>query len=274
MTTSGVGARTQPMVSAPGWVCRLAACLLATIALAACSGPRDQAGLRLGANTLNVAGTALAGGNPRLALNIANAVLKTHPGDAQARLTRGDALYMLGDCGAAIRDYRAVLRRAAGNADAEIGLGRCALREHPGNARAYFERAVRDAPKDAVAYNDLGVAQAELSAFGQASASFRQALALDSSMRAAKVNLGMTLALGGHPHEAQQILAPLAHEPGATARIRADYATALARDGDVAGAASVLRTDMTDAAATRMAMQLAALPGAASGPAPATGAAD
>lgn len=226
------------------------------IALNGCSGQQPQPGLKLGANTLNVARTALAGGNPKLALNIANAVLKTNPNNLHAHLARGDAFYLLGDCASASADYHATLRRQPRNANAELGLGRCTLPHDPRLASVEFEHAIHDDPNSAVAFNDLGIAEASQSQFRRASNSFRKALAIDPSMNAAKINLGMSLALGGRPDQAELILGPLAQSANSTPRLRADYATALALTGNIKDAENELHRDMSDAEAKSTIAQL------------------
>lgn len=233
--------------------------MLLGITLSSCAGTQQQSDLKLGTSTLNVARSALAGDNPRLALNIANAVLKTNPTNLHALLARGDALYLLDDCTRAAAAYRSVLAHRPRNVDAELGLGRCALQRTPRAAAVNFERAIHDDSMNAVAFNDLGIAEAEQSQFSRAIVTFRKSLSLDSSMRAAKINLGMALALGGHPDRAEIILGPLARDPGATPKIRADYATALVLGGNMKGAEDVLNADMPATEARSMVTQLAHL---------------
>lgn len=250
------------------WSLNLVGLMLLGIALNGCSGQQPQPGLKLGANTLNVARTALAGGNPKLALNIANAVLKTNPNNLHARLARGDAFYLLGNCTRASADYHAALRQQPGNANAELGLGRCALPRDPRLASVNFEHAIHDAPNNAIAFNDLGIAEAAQSQFRRASNSFRKALTLAPSLRAAKINLGMSLTLGGHPAQAELILGPLARGAKSTPKIRADYATALALTGNITGAETELHHDMPDAEARSIAAQLTQLAVLPTGPFP------
>lgn len=267
----GVAMKLPPIRKPQPRLCRglnAVGLILLGITLNGCSGQQPQAGLKLGPDTLNVARTALAGGNPKLALNIANAVLKANPNNLHARLARGDAFYLLGDCTSALADYHATLRQQPRNADAELGLGRCALPHDPRLASVKFEHAIHDAPNNAVAFNDLGIAEAVQSQFRRAANSFRKVLALDSSMRAAKINLGMSLALGGHPDRAELILGPLARSANSTPKIRADYATALALAGNINGAENELHHDMPDAEARSMVAQLMRLKVLPTGPSP------
>ena len=232
---------------------------LAAASLAGCAAPQRMGANdpTLGANTLNVARTAIAGNRPDLALHVANAVLKVDPGNNEARLVHGDAAYLLGDCRTASADYQAVLKAAPRSAGAEIGLGRCALRTGGQGAVAAFRQATSDDPRNAVAFNDLGVALAERGAFGAAVPAFRKALAFRPSFAAARANLGLATALEGQPGAGAAIIAPLAQGQNASPAERANYAAALAMAGDEAAAQRVLSADMPAAEAHDMVAQLA-----------------
>lgn len=235
-----------------------AVAIFPVLLLAACS-TQPRTTLQLGNKTLNVATAALAGGNPRMALRVADAVLESAPDDPRALIDRGDAYYLMNDCARSETDYRHALREKPHAADAEIGLGRCALARNPRTAIADFSRAAGDDPSSATAANDLGVAYAESGKFTAAEAEFEKTLALSPDMKAASVNLGMSLALGGKPDRAETILGPLARGPGATARIRADDATALVLANRKAAARRILLADMPDTEAQGMTAQLARL---------------
>ncbi|MCW8307218.1 tetratricopeptide repeat protein [Acidiphilium sp. PA] len=235
---------------------RIAAVLLILGPLAACSNGTPLSAALTGNRTLNIARTALAGGNPQMALTVTNAVLKSNPDDSEALIDRGDAYYLLSDCVSATADFRHALRVSPRTATAELGLGRCALPTDPRTAADDFNDATRDAPGNAVAFNDLGIARADQSEFSAAQAAFRSALAIDPSMQAASVNLGMSLALGGNPAQAEIVLGPLARDPGATPLIRADYATALALAGHPKAANRILIADMPAAEADAMIAQI------------------
>lgn len=236
--------------------CRAAAASLILGTLAACSGSAPSSTALTGNQTLNVARTALAGGNPQMALTVTNAVLKGNPDDSEALIDRGDAYYLLNDCVSATADFRRALTISPRTATAELGLGRCALPTDPRTAATDFTQATRDAPTNAVAFNDLGIARADQSAFGEAQSAFRSALALDPSMQSAAVNLGMSLALGGNPAEAEIMLGPIARAAGATPLIRADYATSLALAGHPTAANRILLDDVPAAEAEAMVAQM------------------
>lgn len=222
----------------------IACCTIIMTYLTACTNRTSNNNAIIGEQTLNVAQSALAGGNPRMALSVTNAVLKLNPSDAKALIMRGDAYYLMDNCTHAILDYRHALRTRPDNANAEIGLGRCTLHTDPKVAGRYFTRAVSDNSTSAIALNDLGIAMAAQGQFQSATGSFRSALSIDPTMRAARVNLGMALALGGQPRSATLTLGPLARAPEATPQIRADDATALVLAGDIKQARRLLLTDM------------------------------
>jgi Flp pilus assembly protein TadD len=240
---------------------------LALVALVGCATQSPGVQATIGHQTLNVARSALAGGNPRMAVTVSTAVLKSNPSDAEALIDRGDAFFMLQNCAAAVADYRHALNVTPRAAAAELGLGRCALPTDPRTAAAAFARATRDDPSSAAAFSDLGIALADQSNFHAAEAAFHTALALDPSMQAAQVNLGLALALGGQPAQAAVILGPLARSAGADPKVRADYATALTLAGQSSAASVVLTKDMPEAeAATTVSdmLKLGSLPDAGS----------
>ena len=64
------------------------------VVLCACS-PRGVTGVGSGPPGLDVADTALKGGSPEIALQIANNVLAQNPGNGSALATKGEALTAL-----------------------------------------------------------------------------------------------------------------------------------------------------------------------------------
>jgi len=248
--------------------------LLTAIILAGCVS-KPQGKMNIGHSTLNVARTALEGGSPQMAINVTNAVLKSDPHNVEALVDRGDAYYEMDNCRQALIDYHQALAYSPHAAGAQLGIGRCLMRQSPQEAVSAFTKATKDNPQDADAFNDLGVAQDEVGNIAAANAAFERALAIDPSMEAAKVNLGFSLAIGGEPERGQEILAPLAEAPDATPKIRQDYAAALALSGHEEQARNVLQTDMSPAQADKMisqfrlmASQIAASRAASSSPPP------
>jgi Flp pilus assembly protein TadD len=218
--------------------------LCLAVLLAGCAANQSVSQGPSGANALNVADAALAGGDPATALRVSQSVLASDPGSADALVHEGNAYYALDRYYDASAAYHAALKIDPHSSDAQTGLGRSLLKSDPAAAAAAFELATNDNPGNAAAWNDLGIAE-DLS--GNAAGSieaYRRALAAQPGFTAAEVNLGLALALSGHADQALQFLAPLAVEPGSTPKIREDYAVALIASGRDSQASQVLSVDM------------------------------
>jgi Flp pilus assembly protein TadD len=194
--------------------------------------------------TLHVADAALASGNPLIALNIANELLRERPDNVSALIHKGEALYALGRSNEAMATYRQALALRPGSVEAKIGLGRLMLTSNPGEAEAIFLGVVERHPRDAVALNNLGIAEDLQGRYQQAQRTYSRALAVQPGMAAAQVNMGLSLALGGDPQRAITILRPIADGAQSTPRVRHDLAVALALAGHAEEATRVLSTDM------------------------------
>jgi Flp pilus assembly protein TadD len=195
-------------------------------------------------DALNVADAAIAGGDPAMALQVAQAALTADPADEDALYHEGAAYYALGRCMDSMAAYRLALQQDPGSAAAEIGLGRCLLKRNPAAAEQAFQAAIRDDPGSAAAFNDLGIARDLQGHHAAAIGPYQRALLLQPGSVATEVNLGLALALAGHSPDALQYLGPLAAGPQTTPRIREDFATALITAGRVAQARQVLAVDL------------------------------
>lgn len=195
-------------------------------------------------NALNVADAAIAGGDPAMALQVAQAALIADPDDTDALYHEGAAYYALGRCMDSMAAYTLALQHDPRSAAAEIGLGRCVLKRDPAAAEQAFQAAIRDDPGSAAAFNDLGIARDLQGHHVAAIAPYQRALLLQPGSIATEVNLGLALALAGHSPDALQYLGPLAAGPQATPKIRQDFATALITAGRVAQARQVLGVDL------------------------------
>jgi Flp pilus assembly protein TadD len=226
--------------------------LAVTILLAGCTPVGQQNGqpdagpapAAIGPGTLNVADAAIAGGDPDMALSVTQSVLATDPHNADALVHEGDAYYALSRCNSAEAAYNLALTNDPKSTAAETGLGRCLLKTDPPAAEAALLLAVQDDPGNAAAYNDLGIARDLQGNFAGAVQPYQQALQADPALTAAEVNLGLSLALSGNGAAALQYLGPLATGPGATPKIREDYAAALVASGRPAEARQVLAVDL------------------------------
>jgi len=230
----------------------LAVTILVAIALPGCTPAPQQAGQpesgqapgAIGPGTLNVADAAIAGGDPDMALSVTQSVLATDPHNADALVHEGDAYYALSRCNSAEAAYNLALTNDPKSTAAETGLGRCLLKTDPAAAEAALALAIQDDPGNAAAYNDLGIARDLQGNFAGAVQPYQQALTADPALTAAEVNLGLSLALSGNGAAALQYLGPLATGPGATPKIREDYAAALVASGRPDEARQVLAVDL------------------------------
>jgi Flp pilus assembly protein TadD len=195
--------------------------------------------------SLNLADSALADGQPTLALHATQALLEKNPSDAAAWQRQGDAYFALGQIPEAEQSYRRAVRLAPAMAAAQLGLGRVELTRDPVAAETRFGRVAAADASNTVALNDLGIARDLEEHHAEAQAAYRQALAAAPGDPATEVNLALSLALSGQPAEAITILAPLATRPDATPRIRQDYAVALVLAGRIDEAQRLLGKDLS-----------------------------
>jgi Flp pilus assembly protein TadD len=224
--------------------------LLLLSGLAACSATGtaqigDNGGLGTPGGVMNVADAAIAGGDPEMALRVSQSVLATDPHNLDALYHEGAAYYAINRCMDAIAVYKVALTVNPASSNAELGIGRCELKQNAAQAELAFAAAVHDDPGNAKALNDLGIARDLQGNHAGAAGAYQQALLLDPGNVATEVNIGMSLALSGNGDEALQYLGPLATSPEATPKIREDYAAALVAAGRQTEARQVLAIDLT-----------------------------
>lgn len=214
------------------------------VLLSACAG-QGSPGFSRAQPGVNVARAALAAGSADLALNVVNGILEKEPRNVPALVAQGDALSVLGRSDEAGISYARVLALDPGSVPAGIGLGRLHLKTDPAQAQLLFLDVLQQEPRNAAALNNLGIAYDLQGNHAGAQGAYRLALAADPSMRAAEVNLALSLALSGQASTAVQMLMPIAADPNASPRLRHDLAAALAMAGDKAAAARILSADLT-----------------------------
>ncbi|OYV24321.1 MAG: hypothetical protein B7W99_02940, partial [Rhodospirillales bacterium 20-58-10] len=219
-------------------VCLLAACAKTPVQMPAST---DGNG---GPGALNVADAAIAGGDPTMALSVSQSALESDPNNVDALIHEGNAYYALGRCPAAEAAYNLALTHDPKSSPAETGLGRCFIKTDPVQAEHALVLAVQDDPGNAAAFNDLGIARDLEGNFAGAVEPYRKALVAQPGMKAAEINLGLSLALSGNGQEALQYLGPLATSQTATPKIREDYSAALVATGQIAEARHVLSIDL------------------------------
>ncbi len=233
--------------------------LWTAIALSACADHGKEPALSNRPPSLNVADTALASGAPAIALQVANGILASAPGNVAALVRQGNALAALGRGGEADLSYQRALAIDPASGEAMIGEGRLLLADRPAQAEELFLRVVSADPRNAVALNDLGIARDMQGRHSQAQEAYRRAMACAPGMVAAQVNLGLSLAISGETTGAIALLRPLAADAEAPKRVRHDLAVALTLAGQRDEAVRVLSVDMPADEASRLVDDIAAL---------------
>jgi Flp pilus assembly protein TadD len=210
--------------------------------LGGCSGtwPSDHV---IRQPTLRVADAALASGAPDLALRVTDIVLAKHPGNTQALITRGNALYALGWGDMAQAAYRAAIATDPTALSAEVGLGRTLAKSDPRSAEAAFLSALNRDRYNIVALNNLGVVRDLQGRNAEAQEAYNEALTVAPSSADVQINLGTSLALSGRSAEAVQLLRGVAAVPGATRAWRHELLAGLTLAGDGPWAQRMLQTD-------------------------------
>jgi Flp pilus assembly protein TadD len=219
-----------------------AAAAVVLFSLCACSG---ESVTRATTPGLDVAQAALRGGSPQVAINVTDGILKTDPDNVAARCLRGDALTVLGHMGEAEADYNAASSGHPLSDCGRVGLGRLRLATDPASSEALFLDALQHDPRNTTAWNDLGIARDLLGRHTEAQDAYRRALGIDPELSAAQVNLALSLAMSGQGEQATSLIRPMATAPGASRKMRHDYAAVLAMSGDRAGAERLLQTDLS-----------------------------
>ncbi len=220
--------------------------MLIVLMLAACNGRSGQS-VRVGEPGLDVADAALNSGSPQIALQAVDQILARKPNDAAALVVRGDALTAMGRFDEAAEDYSRVLQSNSDQVSASIGLGRIRLASDPASAEALFMAVLRHDPRNTIAMTDLGIARDLQGRHIDAQAAYREALGINPELRAAQVNLALSMAMSEQGSEAIKIIRPLAMAPSASKKIRQNYAAVLALSGDRPSAEHILSADLSPA---------------------------
>ncbi len=216
------------------------AALLVVLGGCASSGPV----LRDGLPSYATAQAALASGAPDLALRVCSGLLDKSPRNVDLLNCQGDALTAQGRVPEAEASFRQALRFDASSEGAQIGLGRLSLATRPAEAEALFLKVLDRRPRNAVALNNLGIARDLQGQHTAAQDAYGQAIAAAPNMRAAQINLALSLALSGRGAEAVRLARPLAEAPGSTVKERHVLAAVLGMSGERAEAVRLLQPDL------------------------------
>ncbi len=214
--------------------------------LSACHGSAPPQ-LATGAPSLATGTVALENGSPDVALRICSQHVASDPRDLNALVCQGDALTALGRADEADAVYTKVLALNHGSLRALLGLGRLRLASDPKRAEELFLQALQQNPRNAVVLNDLGIARDLQGNHADAQKAYGDAIAADPDMRAARVNLALSVALQGRPGDAARELLPLAGGLNASTRERHDLAAILVMNGHTEEAMKLLSPELQGA---------------------------
>ena len=217
--------------------------LLPVVVLAACA---SASGNKLADHppSVAVAETALATGAPGVALQICSDALDRHPNDQAAMACQADALARLGRNADAEAGYQRLVEASPAYGPGLMGLGRSRLGTDPAAAEVLFHRAIASDPRNAAAWNDLGIACDMQGRHTEAQDAYAHALGVAPGMQAAQVNMALSLALGGRAPEALDRIRQIAADPSASPQLRQDMAAVLAMADRPEEAARLLQKDL------------------------------
>lgn len=190
---------------------------------------------------LDIAEAALQGGAGAIALHVSENTLQSSPNNVHALEIKGDALSMMGDYDGAAAIFQALLAKDPASIRANIGLGRIKLSKEPAAAEALFLAVLKRDPNDQIALNNVGIARDLQGRHTEAQVAYRQALAVNPDLDSATVNMALSLAMSNQGPAAIQMMRAEAAKPGATDKVKHDYAVVLAMSGHRPEAEAVLR---------------------------------
>lgn len=133
-------------------------------------------------------------------------------------------LPILGACGAATTPDTTVQTGRDADPAAQLALGRILLQTDPARAEQVLLAALAGSPHNPDMLNDLGVARDLQGRHAEAQAAYREALSAAPTLRAARINLGLSLALSGQGSDALTTVQPLSVTASPTGAERADVA--------------------------------------------------
>ena len=240
-----------------------ASIVLLALVVAACNHPlSDGPPASLGGEAgRRVAQAAEDSGDLALAEQIYAQASAAAPTDAAAQLHYADVLMRRGRTNEARDLLTRHLRTVSDPLQLRDGLGSIYVLTNQGAlAVIEFDAVLATRPNDIRAVVNKAIALDLLGSHADAQTLYRQALALSPDDPVVINNLALSMLLAGRPQEAEQVAAPLRSQPDIMPRIRTGLGVVLAANGDVAGARSVVGSQVTEA-------QLVALAKAAAAPA-------
>ena len=217
----------------------------ACISIAGCGALHSPTQSDSNRPSLRAARSALAEGEAATAMGIARGVLAMEPRNVPAMIASGDANIALGNRRAAEADYRKAMSIDPGCVQAQLGLGKLAMRDDAKQAEAMFRRILSSSPNDAAVLTDLGVALDLQERHKEAQAVYARAMATNADLTSTRVDLALSLALDGDPLKAEGMLRDASEAGPVPAKVRADFALAEIMAGHADQAQSTLQADLS-----------------------------
>jgi Flp pilus assembly protein TadD len=219
---------------------------LAALGLTGC-GASNIASVPGNVPGVRIADAALEAGNPVIALRVTDGLLAVNPNDTEALLRAGKADAMLGQDGAAEKNFRHLLTLDPGNRTAQLGLAKAVLFSNPAEAEKLYVAYLAHDPRNTDALNNLGVARDMQAHHAEAQIAYRKALAIAPDLDSARENLGLSLAMSGQASEGVAMIGQVAKDGTNDRRTRDNFALALDLAGHSAEADKMLREELSPA---------------------------
>lgn len=196
--------------------------------------------------TLRLAEATRQGGDFKAAVNLYQQILKRNPANEAARLGLAETQLAAGETERARLTYADAAQRNPKSAEPPLGLARIAvMKRNFAEAEAQYTKAQSLAPAaDIRALYGLGVVRDLQARHPEAQELYQQALATQPENSAVRSNLGLSLALGGNPRHAINVLLEIATAPSAPPQARQNLALAYGLLGNMEAAETVLSADL------------------------------
>lgn len=214
---------------------RIVAACVAVTSLSACATMHpDHAGTADLRNTANVGEAALQAGNPKIASNVAKAILAQSPKDATALTIASTAAWQEDRIPEALSYGKRAVAAAPKSAEARLALGRALDHANPAKASKEFAAAYRLAPGKLSAAIDYGVACAQNGDPAKAITVLQHTVKAHPESDDARFDLALAYSISGRHADAMrsvQILKTMASRHDAPSLYKKAYAYAAKQAG-------------------------------------------
>lgn len=186
--------------------------LLSGCSLQSRPSPMGQEGIAVGGKALDsgelrIAESALRSNDLSMASSLYDRLVAAHPDSGQVWLGLANTRFLQGQLAAANVAYVKAQKLEPNDIEAQLGQARILIRERQlTNAVSRFKAILIQFPDHPLALCGLGVSYDLAGDYQQAQYTYRHGLKLYPDNAALRSNLGLSLALNGHPREAVNTL--------------------------------------------------------------------